>query len=398
MRKCYLLLVSFILISKISSAQCQGIIDAMVNACGGTEGTNEFVIFKTAFADSVGAYTVNYGSDNPPSTSPTGVMPGVNASPKTVNNAAITSGSGCTIHELTSSSMMIPANSTVMFIPYDFDTTYDISEICTRAGGSIYVAYINIDAATSKWSKSGTIANQPTGFRYLQVQNSDVPACDDSVRRYDYGWPNDDDGNFLTWTSDTDVIYTNTGCTNIVTPVRLLSFGGQLAGQNANLYWQTASEQNTKSFEIDWSSDGVNFTAIATAPAAGNSSVIKSYSKIDYSIASGVNFYRLKMIDMDGRVSYSPVIRINNPKKGGGIKVYADEAGSHLNMEWESSASGTTTAVVYDFVGRALIQTNIAATAGVNRQQIAINALPKAGYVLKLVSNGQAIVTRFVKQ
>ena len=168
----------FIFLTGKIFCQCPIINNAMVNSCGATEGNNEFVIFTTTTTDFAGGYQVNYGSGNPPSVSSTGIMPGSNASVKSGSGSIMASG-GCTIHEIISPGTTIPAGSRVIFIPAAFDQQYDVSAICN--GTDIYVVYINTSQSPAKWASNGTLANSPTGSRYLQVQYNGQ-LCPDNVQ------------------------------------------------------------------------------------------------------------------------------------------------------------------------------------------------------------------------
>jgi uncharacterized delta-60 repeat protein len=94
-------------------------------------------------------------------------------------------------------------------------------------------------------------------------------------------------------------------------PVQWLSFTVTKQNTTALLLWQTASEQNNKGFEIERSSDGINFTAIGWVNGVGNSSIIQNYSFIYATPLKGKNFYRLKQIDFDAKITLSDIRRIN---------------------------------------------------------------------------------------
>ena len=377
----------------LAYSQCPGINYAMVNSCGTSEGNNEFVVFTTTVSDAVSSYTLYYGSNNPPTQSSTGILPGANATAKT-STGIIMAGSGCTVTEVTSPATVIPANSKVIFIPASFDTTYDVSGICN--GGTIYAVYIDITVAPAKWSVNGTLSNSPAAYRYLQVQYQTTD-CADSIRQYWNGWPTNADGNFLTWNADTAAIYSNNGCTNIVAPVKLLSFTGLHNGNEITLSWRTTDEVNAKNFVVERSTDGINFSSIAVLAAATDGGSIKNYVTADSHPADGISYYRLKMVDVDGRFSYSTIIKMNT-KNGSLINVYPNVATSVVNIEWNAHHAGNTMIQLFDLQGRLLSNKQILSINGFNRSQINVNSLPKAGYLIKLISDGETSTTKFFKQ
>ncbi|PZR24023.1 MAG: hypothetical protein DI535_22765 [Citrobacter freundii] len=92
---------------------------------------------------------------------------------------------------------------------------------------------------------------------------------------------------------------------NIVLPLKLGNFEAAQNGTSVKLEWNTLYEENISAFVVERSSDGTsNFVQIATVAATG-SAIGSSYSAEDRNPVKGVNYYRLKMVDRDGRVSYS---------------------------------------------------------------------------------------------
>ncbi len=94
-------------------------------------------------------------------------------------------------------------------------------------------------------------------------------------------------------------------------PITLVSFTGQnVNDQYISLSWTTAVEENNDHFTVERSSDGSHFENIATVKALGNSSSNQNYSTSDVHPANGINFYRLKQFDIDGRMAAFPVIQV----------------------------------------------------------------------------------------
>src|SRR5262249_118505 len=112
MSKLLLLAVASCFVLSMANAQCPVLVVAMVNSCasGAGEGVNEFVVFNTTGSANASNYTLYYGSNNPPSTGPTGHLSGLDASPKT-GTGSFTSSNNCTINEITSPSQTIPSGS-----------------------------------------------------------------------------------------------------------------------------------------------------------------------------------------------------------------------------------------------------------------------------------------------
>ena len=93
----------------------------------------------------------------------------------------------------------------------------------------------------------------------------------------------------------------------VVLPVRLSSFLVKKLNEIVQLNWSTEQELNSSHFVIERSADGMNWNAIATVAAAGNSNTHLSYEAFDDAPMNGMNYYRLKQVDMDGAETFSEV-------------------------------------------------------------------------------------------
>jgi hypothetical protein len=77
---------------------------------------------------------------------------------------------------------------------------------------------------------------------------------------------------------------------------------------NVQLSWTTLQESNTSYFEVEHSTNGRDYKTIASVPAAGNSSLVKTYSYAHSAASSqAANYYRIKLVDLDGKASRSSV-------------------------------------------------------------------------------------------
>ncbi|MFN8283960.1 MAG: M64 family metallopeptidase [Chitinophagales bacterium] len=118
------------------------------------------------------------------------------------------------------------------------------------------------------------------------------------------------------------VVVTNNGCSRTDSvkvrllasflPVELTEFSGKTENDINILSWVTASELNNDYFEVQRSSDAEEWTAIGTVKGHGTCRVANSYELNDDQPNNGINYYRLKQVDFDGKFNYSHVIALNN--------------------------------------------------------------------------------------
>ncbi|MGC4100368.1 LamG-like jellyroll fold domain-containing protein [Ferruginibacter sp.] len=101
----------------------------------------------------------------------------------------------------------------------------------------------------------------------------------------------------------------------VVLPVQGLTFTAQQQAGKGLLKWSTATEQNSKEFIIQRSSNGSDWTDIGSITAAGTSSTTKQYSFTDPAVLKGTYYYRLIQKDMDGRAAYSEIRYIKFSEK-----------------------------------------------------------------------------------
>ncbi|MEO9021429.1 MAG: T9SS type A sorting domain-containing protein [Ginsengibacter sp.] len=94
-------------------------------------------------------------------------------------------------------------------------------------------------------------------------------------------------------------------------PLHLLSFTGSVLQNGRNqLQWKTANESNIDYFSIERSDNGNTFTQLLKQTAVGMGD--NSYEIVDANPLPGLNFYRLKIVDKDGKFTYSDIIRLKN--------------------------------------------------------------------------------------
>ncbi|MFZ9386951.1 MAG: Ig-like domain-containing protein [Chitinophagaceae bacterium] len=97
--------------------------------------------------------------------------------------------------------------------------------------------------------------------------------------------------------------------TNGTLPVKLTGFIAKYQKPDVLLNWSTAQEKNFSHFELEQSTDGVNYKSIALVFGIGESDRRVDYSYTDKNLAgrSGLIYYRLKSVDIDNQFTYSAI-------------------------------------------------------------------------------------------
>lgn len=183
-------------------------------------------------------------------------------------------------------------------------------------------------------------------------------------------------------------------------PVRLTQFEGVLGNGIVNLSWKTATEQHTKVFEVERSTDGVNFSRIGSVAAAGapNGS---AYAFKDLSPVNGYNYYRLKIIDEDGKYEHSTIVIINSKKPGKLTVRLAPNPSPNgvVSLNVHGAIKGAFRIDVVDMNGRNVMNKSLGnMTADGYSTTLNIGSLQKGIYFIRLAIGDELLTERIVLQ
>jgi hypothetical protein len=132
-------------------------------------------------------------------------------------------------------------------------------------------------------------------------------------------------------------------------PVNLVSFAATKQSKKVLLEWTTENELNTSRYIAERSADGLHYSPVGTRTAYNNNQK-NNYSLLDIQPETGLNYYRLKMVDKDGSFLYSPVRTIYFGGSGNDISVYPNPVVD--GRVFISSTANATRAVLFDAAGR----------------------------------------------
>ncbi len=191
-------------------------------------------------------------------------------------------------------------------------------------------------------------------------------------------------------------VVTNKVSTTVISqvlPVSLLSFTATKQESRNVLQWNVAQQVNFSHFELERSEDGREFHFLARIAYNGN-----QYTYYDRSFSATTNYYRLKMVDKDGRFEYSPVRRLNN-KRGMDAGVYPNPATETIYVRVENVQSKQMQVEVMSAEGKVLQTQQMTVNNGVSVAPVNISSLSKGSYLVRLTGNqGETQVLRFTKQ
>ncbi|MGG9972478.1 SdrD B-like domain-containing protein, partial [Ferruginibacter sp. SUN002] len=184
-----------------------------------------------------------------------------------------------------------------------------------------------------------------------------------------------------------------------VLPVKILDLNGVNKNSEVQLSWIATTEQGFKQFEIEYSSDGYTFTKIATI--SGTSNEKSSYSYAHTSPSSGVNYYRLKSVDINGTFSYSNSIAVKVGVTIGIVNAYPNPFTDRIDINFQSQNSNKITIRMIDISGKAIRSMTGKINSGNNHLVVGnLSNLQAGTYILEIVdlSDNAAYRYKLVKQ
>lgn len=197
-------------------------------------------------------------------------------------------------------------------------------------------------------------------------------------------------------------------CATVLLPIELLSFNA-FANQDAyatDIHWQTAREQDSESFVLQRSLDGVAFENIATIPAAVYSEEIENYTFLDQELPivngqkGGLFYYRLQQVDLYNNVLYSEVRAVNFPVETLlGFNIYPNPTKSRLNLDFLApNSENSFTLSIINTLGQVVREKIISPNQGLNQLVIDVDELSRGTYIIQLSSTQKSYRRSFIKQ
>lgn len=186
-----------------------------------------------------------------------------------------------------------------------------------------------------------------------------------------------------------------------VLPVGLTIFEGNKTSDINNITWKAAcSGAGTYTFELQRSNDARNFTAVNVI-TADEVRCQQPFGYADNTFArNATNYYRLKITDIDGRISYSRIISLINKANGVVISnIMPSITTGKTTVVISSAKAGQLNLTVTDVNGRTVMQMNTRLTAGTNNAELNLASLQGGVYFVHGQATGEQIPAfRIVKQ
>jgi hypothetical protein len=173
-------------------------------------------------------------------------------------------------------------------------------------------------------------------------------------------------------------------------PVKLVSFDGHTHACNATLSWTTAEEKDLKSFVVERSTNGADYTALEEVAAknSANGDYTATFAQTE-----AVAYYRLRINENDGRYNYSSVVKLLADCNGGAtVRIWPNPATAQFSVDGVQEGSRIQ---LYNAAGQ-LLQ-NVQSNGSVQRFDIG-NQPSGLFYVIVTNASGEKTNFKIIKQ
>ena len=187
---------------------------------------------------------------------------------------------------------------------------------------------------------------------------------------------------------------------NVVLPIQLLNFTATNENNSRVLLsWTTAKEENFSGFDIERSTDGLNWDKIGFVQSKRQDVAQNNYGLYDNNPEIGTSFYRLKLIGLDGNYKYSGVKQIDLKLNNASIRILPNPIVANAVMELRMEKAETATLHLMDANGKTVMQKPLLLEQGLNRVDIGNwKRLPSGVYMVYVVTPSLSLNSKVVVQ
>jgi hypothetical protein len=182
-----------------------------------------------------------------------------------------------------------------------------------------------------------------------------------------------------------------------VLPVSLTAFNGKKQGAGIQLDWSTAAEANSSHFEVLRSSNQSAFVTLGTVKSKGNSIEKSNYYYTDFNPFAGINYYKLKQVDLDGKTFETEPIAVSSAIRAtADFKIFVKDEHS-VELSFTTTAQEIADFVITDVNGKKYLNTKVSFEQGKNLKTVSLPNMPSGMYVASVYSGNTKQNVKFFK-
>ena len=183
-----------------------------------------------------------------------------------------------------------------------------------------------------------------------------------------------------------------------VLPFSITSFTAEKKNSAVKLNWQSNSELNTSHFIIEKGFDGTDFSAFQRVEGSGNSNTQKNYTATDVKPIYGTNFYRLKMVDLDGKFTYSDIVAIKVNNDSYHVSVFPNPVQNELQIQIPATVKANCVIQLQDISGKIIRQKTVQLNNSLLSTSMNVEDLGKGIYLLVVQYGDNKETQKIIKQ
>jgi hypothetical protein len=178
------------------------------------------------------------------------------------------------------------------------------------------------------------------------------------------------------------------------------AFAKTISSSMVDVSWFTVTEINTDHFEIERSLDGSSFEKVAQKAASGN-----TFGNTNYNINDNLEgvehkdviYYRIKMVDQDGKFIYSNTVSVKMVESDAEVMVYPSPFTSNVNVLFNTESATTLSVRITDLNGNTVDSKFVEVSAGRNIISFDNLSTLSAGVYMIMISDTENGTNTFFK-
>lgn len=179
-------------------------------------------------------------------------------------------------------------------------------------------------------------------------------------------------------------------------PVEIVLFEAVKKGSAVQLDWKSSFEKNSSHYIVEKSADAVNFKEFAQVQSL-NQEEGSAYQVFDNAPYLGYNYYRLKMVDIDGQFQYSPTRHVIFEKNNQALdyRIYPNPSTGLITFEFPATTQNENLVInITNMTGRVVQQYKC--TSQDRLIQMNLSQLPRSTYFVQMRCSTYDIIEKII--
>ena len=181
--------------------------------------------------------------------------------------------------------------------------------------------------------------------------------------------------------------------------IKITYFNASKGNGYNSLNWQAACSSSQAIFEIERSTDGINFTTISGITAT-QARCAQPFKYNDNTAPAGTVFYRIKIIDVDGKISNSAIVKLSSQAKEIQLEgISPNPVANVAQVRISTIKNEVVDLAIVSADGKVVYRNSVKLQPGSSVVNVEIANLPAGVYMIKgLFSDGQTNTIKFIKK